>query len=254
MIAQSIRNHHRAVIPYVTAGLPDLDATGRIISALADAGAAAIEIGIPFSDPIADGPVLQRASHKALQGGFRMDAFMEHLDDWSAMIDIPLIVMSYINPLMRRGLNETLERLGGGGVRGVIIPDLPRDAGRIFADCRDIGLDLIRLVAPTTVSARAKEILSQCSGYVYAVSVNGVTGQRTSMPEGIHDQVASIQALTDLPVCVGFGISRASQVNELLGIADGVIVGSFLMQRVMNAHDPVQAAQDALRKLTVGRG
>ncbi|HOE28153.1 MAG TPA: tryptophan synthase subunit alpha, partial [bacterium] len=157
-------------------------------------------------------------------------------------------------PLMRRGLSETLERLRDGGVRGVIIPDLPRDADRIFADCRDLGLDLIRLLAPTTVPERAKEVLSQCSGFVYAVSVKGVTGQRKSMPEGIRDQVASIKALTDLPVCVGFGVSRASQVNELLGIADGVIVGSFLMQRIMNAHDPVQAAQDALRKLMNGQG
>ena len=252
MITQSIRNHHRAVIPYVTAGLPNLEATARIVAALADAGAAAVEIGIPFSDPMADGPVLQRASYRALQAGFRMDALLERLDGWSAAVDIPLIVMSYINPLMRRGLNETLERLRDGGVRGVIIPDLPKDAGRIFADCRDIGLDLIRLLAPTTVSERATEVLSQCSGYVYAVSVKGVTGQRRTMPEGIGDQVASIKALTDLPVCVGFGVSRASQVNELLGFADGVIVGSFLMQRIMNAHDPVQAAQDALRRLMNG--
>ena len=254
MIAQGIRNHHRAVIPYVTAGLPDLDATGRIIAALADAGAAAVEIGIPFSDPMADGPVLQRASHTALQTGFRMDALMERLDGWSATVDIPLIVMSYINPLMRRGLHETLERLRDGGVKGVIIPDLPRDAGRIFAHCRDIGLDLIRLLAPTTLPARAKDVLSECSGYVYAVSVKGVTGQRTSMPEGIRDQVASIKALTDLPVCVGFGVSRASQVHELLGFADGVIVGSYLMQRIMNAKDPVAAAQEALRRLVNGQG
>ncbi|HNS90833.1 MAG TPA: BtpA/SgcQ family protein, partial [Deltaproteobacteria bacterium] len=97
--------------------------------------------------------------------------------------------------------------------------------------------------------ARAKDVLSQCSGYVYAVSVKGVTGQRTILPEGIRDQVASIKALTDLPVCVGFGVSRASQVNELLGFADGVIVGSFLMQRIMNAHDPVQAAHNALKSI-----
>jgi len=252
MIAQSIQSHRKAVIPYVTAGLPDLEATGRIIEALADTGAAAVEIGIPFSDPMADGPVLQRAAHKALQAGFRMDALMERLDGWSAGLGIPLIVMSYINPLMRRGLKETLAGLRDSGVRGVIIPDLPRDADRIFADCRDLGLDLIRLLAPTTVSERATEVLSQCSGYVYAVSVKGVTGQRRTMPEGIGDQVASIKALTDLPVCVGFGVSRASQVNELLGFADGVIVGSFLMQRIMNAHDPVQAAQDALRRLMNG--
>lgn len=254
MIAQGIRRHEKAVIPYVTAGLPNLDATGRIIAALADAGAAAIEIGIPFSDPMADGPVLQRASHAALKAGFRMDALLERLDGWSAMVDIPLVVMSYINPLMRRGLDETLERIQEGGVRGVVVPDLPRDAGRIFDGCRAVGLDLIRLLAPTTVPARVREVLSQCSGFVYAVSVKGVTGQRTAMPEGIRDQVAFIKANTDLPVCVGFGVSRASQVNELLGFADGVIVGSFLMQRIMNAHDPVQAAHDGLMKLMNAQG
>lgn len=252
MITRCIRNHPRAVIPYVTAGLPSLDITGRILLALADAGAAAIEIGIPFSDPMADGPVLQKASHLALQAGFRMDDLMQCLKGWSTMLDIPLIVMSYINPLMRRGLRETLSRLKEEGVEGVIIPDLPRDADRVYEDCREMDLDLIRLLAPTTVPDRAKQVLSQCSGYVYAVSVKGVTGQRSIMPEGIRDQVTSIKAFTDLPVCVGFGVSRASQVNELLGFADGVIVGSLLMQRVMDAHDPVQAAQDALRGLMNG--
>ncbi|HPI91509.1 MAG TPA: tryptophan synthase subunit alpha [Deltaproteobacteria bacterium] len=254
MIAQSIRAHAKAVIPYVTAGLPNLDLTGRILLALQEAGAAAVEIGIPFSDPMADGPVLQKASHLALQAGFRMDDLMQRLKGWSTMLDVPLIVMSYINPLMRRGLRGTLARLKEGGVDGVIIPDLPRDADRIHADCRETGLDLIRLLAPTTVPERAKEVLHQCSGFVYAVSVKGVTGQRTSMPEGIRDQVASIKALTDLPVCVGFGVSRASQVSELLGFADGVIVGSYIMQEIMEAHDPVQAAQDALRGLMNGGG
>ena len=252
MIRKSIQSQRKAVIPYVTAGLPNLDATGRILSALADAGAAAIEIGIPFSDPMADGPVLQKASQLALQAGFRMDALMERLEGWSAMLDIPLIVMSYINPLMRRGLRETFSRLRGGGVRGVIIPDLPRDARRIFDDCRGIGLDLIRLHAPTTVPARAKEILAQCGGFVYAVSIKGVTGQREVLPAGLRDQVASIKANTDLPVCVGFGVSRASQVNELLGFADGVIVGSFLMDGIMNAADPARSARSALRGLLNG--
>jgi tryptophan synthase alpha chain len=253
MIAQSIQSHRKAVIPYVTAGLPDLEATGRIIEALADTGAAAVEIGIPFSDPMADGPVLQRAAHKALQAGFRMDALMERLDGWECRPRHPAHRHVVHQPAHAQGIEGDPRRSQGQRcVRGVIIPDLPRDAGRIFAHCRDIGLDLIRLLAPTTVPERVKEVLSQCSGYVYAVSVKGVTGQRTILPEGIRDQVASIKALTDLPVCVGFGVSRAFQVNELLGFADGVIVGSFLMQRIMNASDPVLAAHNALKSIRNG--
>ncbi len=252
MIAQAIRNHPRAVIPYVTAGLPDLDATGRILAALQDAGAAAIEIGIPFSDPMADGPVLQKASHLALQAGFRMDDLFGRLGQWSAKIDIPLIVMSYINPLMRRGLNDTLARLKDGGVQGVIIPDLPVEAKSIHADCTALGIDLIRLVAPTTLPERAKEILAQCGGFVYAVAVKGVTGQRSSLPAGLQDQVAFLKANTELPVCVGFGVSKASQVDDLLGFADGVIVGSHLMDEVMKAADPAAAAGRALRALVEG--
>ncbi|HOM29570.1 MAG TPA: tryptophan synthase subunit alpha [Deltaproteobacteria bacterium] len=252
MIEERIRSTKRAVIPYVTAGLPDLDTTGDILDVLAAGGAAAIEIGIPFSDPVADGPVLQRASYLALKAGFRMCKLMERLGSWSARVSVPLVIMTYINPLMRKGLEDSLTALRDAGVQGVIIPDLPVDAGGIFDHCSRIGLDLVRLVAPTTKRARAREILSRCSGFVYAVSVKGVTGQRTSLPEGIDAQVASIRELTTLPVCVGFGVSRAGQVDELLGFADGVIVGSHLMQEVMSGTDPVERARDAFARLMNG--
>ncbi|MBN2299357.1 MAG: tryptophan synthase subunit alpha [Deltaproteobacteria bacterium] len=249
MISDAIRSKQKAVIPYITAGLPDLGATGRIIRALSDAGAAAVEIGLPFSDPMADGPVLQKASHLALQAGFTMEGLMKNLEDWVSSADIPLIIMSYINPIMRPGMKETLTGFKEKGIQGVIIPDLPADARGLFNLCRDIGIDLIRLVAPTTTTARQKEVISGCSGFVYAVSVKGVTGARTALPEEVSRQVRAIKAMTDLPVCVGFGVSTAEQVDDMLAFADGVIVGSHLMDAVMDESDPIKAAYDCFRKL-----
>lgn len=249
MIAEAIRANNKALIPYVTAGLPDLDATGEIIRALGDAGAAAIEIGIPFSDPMADGPVLQRASHLALKAGFTLDGLLSRLPKWSAGVSTPLIVMSYINPLMRRGMGETLARLRDSGIQGIIIPDLPCDASRILEMCRDIGMDLIRLVAPTTTEERRREVVSQCSGFVYAVTVKGVTGERSSLPPEVRRQVQDIKSLTDLPVCTGFGVSTAAQVKDMLSFADGVIVGSHLMAGVMESKAPVEESREMLRKL-----
>ncbi len=173
MITEAIRAKEKAIIPYVTAGLPDLDTTGEILKALDEAGAAAIEIGIPFSDPMADGPVLQKASHTALQAGFCMDGLLSRMTEWSSSVKAPLIIMSYINPIMRRGIRETSTRFKESGVQGIIIPDMPLDGSEIYALCRDSGLDLIRLVAPTTPLPRQKEVVSQCSGFVYAVTVKG---------------------------------------------------------------------------------
>lgn len=249
MIAEAIRTSKKAVIPYVTAGLPDLDATGEIIRALGDAGAAAIEIGIPFSDPMADGPVLQKASHLALKAGFTLNGLLSKLGKWSSSVSAPLIVMSYINPLMRGGMRETLVRLRDTGIQGVIIPDLSCDASGIHEMCRDIGMDLIRLVAPTTTEDRRREVVSQCSGFVYAVTIKGVTGARSSLPQEVRRQVQDIRSIADLPVCAGFGVSTAGQVEDMLSFADGVIVGSHLMARVMESPDPVAAAGETFRAL-----
>ncbi len=245
MIARSIRKSSYPVIPYITAGLPDLDTTGKILGALAAAGAPAMEVGIPFSDPTADGPVLQQASNLALNAGFTMDSFFHNLIKWCSSIPMPIIVMTYINPLIRMGMERALSRIKDSGVSGIIIPDLPRDASGVYRMCSSMGLDLIRLIAPTTGRQRAKEILSQCSGFVYAVSVMGVTGPRDELPDGLVKQVDSIKELTSIPVCVGFGVSKKAQVNGLLDVADGVIVGSYLVSNIMSSPDPVKAVTDA---------
>jgi tryptophan synthase alpha chain len=157
--------------------------------------------------------------------------------------------MSYINPLMRRGLRQTLASLKGCGVRGTIIPDLPRDADKIYADCHEIGIDLIRMVAPTTEPERMREVLSQCNGFVYAVSIKGVTGSRSDLPPEVRAQVSAIKDMTDLPVCVGFGVSSAAQVDDLLTFTDGVIVGSYLMGKIMDSPDPAKTAYETLHGL-----
>lgn len=249
-IMDAVRNKKRAIIPYVTAGLPDIETTGKIIRALSDAGAAAIEIGIPFSDPMADGPVLQKASKAALDAGFKMDALFELLPRWSANVKCPLIVMSYINPLMHRGLEATMKKFKASGIAGVIIPDEPSDATELFKMTQSAGLDLIRLVAPTTAPERKKVVISQCTGFIYAVSVKGVTGARKALPEEVKAQVAQLRELSDLPVCVGFGVSSKEQVDEMLGFADGVIIGSYLMERIMNSDDAVKEAGELMKGFT----
>ena len=249
MITEAIKRSRRAIIPYVTAGLPDMETTGNIIQSLAKAGAAAIEVGVPFSDPMADGPVLQQASKRAIDAGFKMEALFAHLPEWSSACRAPLVIMSCINPLMRHGLAPTLRRLKSCGASGVIIPDEPADAGGLFELTQDAGLDLIRLVAPTTPAERQREIVSQCRGFVYAVAVKGVTGARTLMPPELEGNVLAVKALTDLPVCVGFGVSGAAQVDAILGFADGAIVGSFLMGRLMQAQDPAAEAAEVMRSL-----
>jgi len=250
MISDAIRKKSPAVIPYITAGLPDIETTGKIIRSLTQAGAAAIEIGIPFSDPMADGPILQKASCRAIKAGFDMDELLDNLNTWTASVDIPLIIMSYINPLMRKGLPETLKQFNEKGVQGVIIPDMPSNGAEVFDLSTATGIDLIRLVAPTTTLERQKEVVSQCRGFVYAVSVKGVTGARKALPEEVMRQVETIKAMTDLPVCVGFGVSSAAQVKDLSDFAHGVIVGSYLMDKVMNALDPVAKAGEVLKLLT----
>ncbi|MGI6398447.1 MAG: tryptophan synthase subunit alpha [Desulfomonilia bacterium] len=249
MITEAILTKEKAVIPYVTAGLPDLDTTGEILKVLDEAGAAAIEIGIPFSDPMADGPVLQKASYAALQAGFSLDRLLSRLEKWSGSVRAPLIIMSYINPIMRRGIKETFSILREKGVQGLILPDMPLDGYELFTMCRDSGLDLIRLVAPTTPLERQKEVVSQCSGFVYAVTVKGVTGARSNLPAEIRRQVSDIKSFTDLPVCAGFGVSNADQVKDMLTFADGVIVGSWLMGRIMEAEKPVMAARQMFVEL-----
>jgi tryptophan synthase alpha chain len=224
------------LIAYVTAGDPSLEASARIVLAAAEAGADIIELGVPFSDPVADGPVIQRASERALRNGATLAGILELVRDLRAHTDVPLVLFSYFNPILQMGLKKFAESAAEAGADGVLATDLtPEEADEYRATMQTHGLDTIFLAAPTSTDQRLERIANACSGFLYLVSRTGVTGAREALPEGLPSLVRRIRHLTTLPIAVGFGISLPSHVSVLGGIADAVVVGSALMAEVESA-------------------
>lgn len=235
-------------IPFVTAGYPSLDATLDMLRAFARAGALAVEVGIPFSDPIADGPDIQRASEWALRAGVTTDAVLEMLARFRAESELPLVVMTYANPVVRAGVAEFARRAKAAGVDGLIVSDLPPDeAPEWWAAFDREGLDTIVLVAPTTDEARLPVLLGRSRGFVYCLARTGVTGQGAGWSGALPERVAQIRTHTPLPVAVGFGISTGEDARRLEGVADAVVVGAAFMRRV--AEDPSRGAEDRVAAL-----
>ena len=227
------RNENRlAFIPFLTAGDPDLDATRQAVQTLADAGVDLLEIGVPYSDPIADGPVIQASYTRALKAGFSVPSLLDNLAGIDASVPPRLLMVSYAI-LHRRGPEAFCEAASKSGVSGLIVPDLPgTDAAELLSVAQDRGLDLVQLVAPTTPPARAARIVQTCTGFVYCVAVAGITGERAAVAEDLDRQLAALREVTDLPLAVGFGISSPEHVEPLRGKADGVIVGSGIVRRL----------------------
>ncbi len=220
----------RALIPFVVAGDPDLEAINGILRTIARAGADLIELGVPFSDPIADGPIIQRAAQRALANGVGLADVLELVRKARADIRQPIVLLSYYNPILQYGLQRFCADAPSAGVDGIVIPDLPPDESEeLLADARPRGLDVIFLLAPTSTDERIRFVAEQSSGFIYCVSITGVTGVRERLPEDVRDLVRRIKAVTPLPVCVGFGISTAEQARQVAEIADGVIVGSAIV-------------------------
>lgn len=226
-----------AFIPFFAAGDPDLGATADLLKAAAAAGADIIEVGVPFSDPIADGPVIQAAFSRALERGFRVTHAFELVQRLRrGGFDTPLVCMVSFTLVYRRSLRTFLTLCKQAGYDAVIIPDLP--AGYEGEACRiaaDNGLDLVFLIAPTTTPERRALIAQRSSGFIYCVSVAGITGARAALPEDLARNVLDIKQRTATPVCVGFGISRPEQAAAVAAVADGVIVGSALVKKVDEA-------------------
>jgi tryptophan synthase alpha chain len=226
-----------ALIPFVPAGDPDLAYTESAIRTVAEAGATAIEIGFPFSDPIADGPVIQAAYTRALATGLTVDAMFATLKSITASPGwtTPLVAMASYSLIWRKGLDAFLKACDDSGVCGIVVPDLPvEEAGDFAARCRESNIDLILLVTPTTAPERAGAIARSCSGFVYVVSVVGITGsggRSAALPE----LLSQLKSVTDLPRCVGFGIGQPGDVTALRGLADGVIVGTAFVKQLENA-------------------
>lgn len=224
----------RALIPFITAGDPDLATSGELLVELAAAGAAVIELGVPFSDPMADGPVIQRASERALRHGFGLGELLDMLAGVQDRLkDVPIVLFSYFNPLLQYGLERLCVEARRAGVDGVLVTDLvPEEAVEFSALLRAHQLDMIFLVAPTSTDARLRQISERASGFVYAVSRAGVTGARSDVSSDAERLVERVRAFSDLPVAVGFGISTAEQVAETWRYADAAVVGSALVAEI----------------------
>lgn len=234
----------KALVCYVTAGYPDLVRSLELLHGLEDAGADVVEIGVPFSDPIADGPIIQQSSQHALAAGMNLDRALELVA--RANLGIPIVLFSYLNPLLAAG-NDVLARAADAGVDGVLVTDLPLGADREREDWLG-GSDLafIRLVAPTTPAERMAEIARNGSGFVYLISRLGVTGIQTEMPADLPRTARRLRGATNLAVCVGFGVSSPDHARAIGSIADGVVVGSALVRA---ATESVESAVTLTRSL-----
>jgi tryptophan synthase alpha chain len=221
-----------ALIPFIMAGDPNLETTESLVFKIAEAGADIIELGVPFSDPLSDGPTIQSASQRALQNGVNLNAIF-YLTKRLKGIDIPLVLMTYFNPIFRYGLREFAESCQQSGVNGVIIPDLPpEEAGSWIQEARSRGLDTIFFIAPTSPPDRIKLVSRYSRGFIYYVSVTGITGAREKLPEELEQAVKGIKQQSKKPVAVGFGISAPEQAKRISLFADGIIVGSAIVKMI----------------------
>jgi tryptophan synthase alpha chain len=225
------RQRRKAFIAYVTAGDPSLSATKRIVLALEDAGVDIIELGIPFSDPMADGPTIQAASYRALYKGATLKKIFKMAGDLRKSTDIPIAFMTYFNPVLKYGVRRFMNDCKAKGVDGVIIPDLPIEEAKDLMSLAKAGdLSVIFLAAPTSTRKRIKMITAKSTGFIYYVSLTGVTGARSQLPPEVKSNVRMIKSMTDKPVAVGFGISSPGQARDIAKSADGVIIGSAIVK------------------------
>ncbi len=245
---QSRDERRAAVIVFVTAGDPDLETTAELIPELAAAGADVVEVGIPHSDPIAEGPTIQAASQRALAAGTTPARILELIGRVRKGCDVPLALMGYLNNVLARGEQRFAEDCAAAGVDGLIVVDAPYEAATALHEaCSDKGVHRILMVAPTSTPERLVQISARSRGFVYCVSATGVTGERRAFDSGLHDLVRRIQSVTSTPVAVGFGISTAEQAAELAAVADGIIVGSALVRRIGAAASRTEAVDSATR-------
>jgi tryptophan synthase alpha chain len=244
VFAKARRAERAVFMPYVVIGHPDIETSLALVEALAAAGADLFELGIPFSDPLADGPVIQKATQHALDHGVTVAACLaavRALRDRGVRAGFNL--MGYFNPILAYGIDHFCADAAAAGVDGVIVPDLPpEENGELAAACRDHGLALIRFLAPTSTAARVRMVTQQAEGFLYLVSLTGVTGTRDALPADLTAFVARVRALTSVPLAVGFGISTPEQAHSVAQVADGVIVGTAIVKRAAGP-DPVVAVR-----------
>lgn len=235
-----------ALVMYVTSGFPSIESTLPVIKAIAEAGADVIELGVPFSDPLAEGPTIQKSSHAALVAGTTPQTCIDAVQDVRAAgVETPILLMGYYNPVLSFGLADYCRAASEAGADGLIMPDLPTpEAGPLLDECDRYGLALVPLMALTSTDEGITAACKRASGFIYCVSVLGVTGARTQVSERVSGLVNRVRANTDLPVAIGFGISTAEHVAQVTSYADGAVVGSALINAIANG-DPETAADRA---------
>ncbi len=244
------RPSRKALIAYVTVGYPGIEATLSTVPLLAAGGCDLVELGIPFSDPLADGVTIQKASFEALKNGVTPAACLDVAKRLREKVDVPLVFMTYYNPIMNYGHERFCLDCAGAGVDGLIIPDLPPDESQeLEATARKSNVDLIYIVAPTSTDERIRLAAGRSRGFVYLTSVAGVTGVRDELPSGLGDFAARVRSATKLPICIGFGISNARQAGQVARIADGVIVGSKIVNLMAGDSGSMMELQDFVRGL-----
>jgi tryptophan synthase alpha chain len=244
-------------MPFVTAGDPDLAFTRDVLPAVAEAGADLVEVGFPFSDPIADGPVIQASYTRALDKNLKLADVFATLREVTAVLasggrqpPVPLVAMASYTLLFKKRPGTFIDAARAAGLSGAVVPDLPvEEAEELSRLAADRDFKLILLVTPTTSPERAEKVVKACSGFVYVVSVVGITGERDRLPAGLRELLARLRTMTDLPLCVGFGVSKPEHVRELKEIADGVIVGSALVKKLEAAAKDRAAGLEGVRQL-----
>jgi len=261
---EKLRQEKRtALMPYLCMGYPERDSALDLVPALVRGGADLIELGVPYSDPLADGATIQAASQRALENGMSLARCLEQVaalragTPHAAGIDVPLLLMGYYNPLLQMGLDAFVERAHAAGVDGLIVPDLPpEEADELQEALRAREIDLVYLLAPTSDEPRIHQVAARGSGFLYLVSLVGVTGARDRLPPELEAFIARVRAASELPLAVGFGIGTPAQARRVAAAADGVIVGSALIRAIGSAHaagcDAVQAAEAFVASLRAG--
>lgn len=242
--------NHKALIAYITVGYPSPEATLEVVPLLAESGCDLIELGIPFSDPLADGITIQNASYHALLNGVTPKACLEVVKKLRQKVDIPLVFMGYFNPIFSYSPDEFCAECRTVGLDGLIVPDLPPDEGaEMESAASGSGLDLIYLLAPSSTDERVKLVAEKSQGFIYIVSVTGVTGVRNELPVELGYFVKRVRKATDKPLCVGFGISSPQQASQVAEIADGIIVGSRIIQLMESDKGDYSAVREFVSSL-----
>ncbi len=239
----------KAFIPYIMAGDPSLEKTREIILMFEECGADIVELGVPFTDPLADGPVIQRASEKALERRITLKKVLPFIKELRKQILIPLVLMSYYNPVFKYGEENFVKDARDAGVDGVIIPDLPPDeAGSFINLSRKAFFDTIFLLAPTSTTERIKKVARSSRGFIYYVSITGITGSRLLLDGSLESSISEIRKYTDKPIAVGFGVSSPEEAATVSKVSDGVIVGSAIVKRINELPDSLREYLYSLRK------